>query len=59
VGAGLIGFLVVLGLFVASVFLFRSMTRHLRNVPKSFEPPAQTPAETRTEAPTEDPPPTV
>jgi hypothetical protein len=39
VGAGLIGFLVVLGLFVASVFLFRSMTRHLRNVPTSFEPP--------------------
>jgi O-antigen ligase len=39
VGAGLIGFLVVLGLVVACVFLFRSMTRHLRKVPKSFDPP--------------------
>ena len=36
-GAGLIGFLVVLGLVVACVFLFRSMTRHLRKVPKSFD----------------------
>ena len=46
-GAGLIGFLVVLGLVVASVFLFRSMSRHLRKVPKSFE----VPAESRTEDP--------
>ena len=40
-GAGFIGFLVVLGLVVACVFLFRSMSRHLRKVPKSFddEPP--------------------
>jgi len=37
-GAGLIGFLVVLGLVVACVLLFRSMTRHLRKVPKSFDP---------------------
>ena len=39
-GAGLIGFLVVLGLVVAAVFLFRSMSRHLRKVPSSFDPPA-------------------
>ena len=38
-GAGLIGFLVVLALVVAAVFLFRSMSRHLRNVPASFDPP--------------------
>ena len=38
-GAGLIGFLVVLGLVVAAVFLFRSMNRHLRKVPQSFDPP--------------------
>jgi hypothetical protein len=38
-GAGLIGFLVVLALVVAAVFLFRSMSRHLRKVPKSFDPP--------------------
>jgi len=38
-GAGLIGFLVVLALVVAAVFLFRSMNRHLRKVPSSFDPP--------------------
>jgi hypothetical protein len=37
VGAGLIGFLVVLGLVVAAVFLFRSMSKHLRKVPRSFD----------------------
>ena len=36
---GLIGFLVVLALVLAAVLLFRSMTRHIRKVPKSFEPP--------------------
>lgn len=38
-GAGFIGFLVVLALVVAAVFLFRSMNRHLRKVPKSFDDP--------------------
>jgi hypothetical protein len=38
-GAGFIAFLVVVGLSVACYFLFRSMTRHLGKVPKSFEPP--------------------
>ncbi|HET6910930.1 MAG TPA: hypothetical protein VFH54_16485 [Mycobacteriales bacterium] len=38
-GAGFVGFLVVLALIVAAVFLFRSMNRHLRNVPKSFDQP--------------------
>jgi hypothetical protein len=38
-GAGLTGFLVVLALVVAAVFLFRSMLRHLRKVPPTFEPP--------------------
>jgi hypothetical protein len=37
VGAGLIGFLVVLGLVVAAILLFRSMSRHLRKVPPSFD----------------------
>ena len=36
-GAGLIGFLVVLALVVAAVFLFRSMNRHLRKVPSTFD----------------------
>jgi hypothetical protein len=40
-GAGLIGFLVVLALVVAAIFLFRSMNRHLRKVPSTFDPPAQ------------------
>lgn len=42
-GAGFIAFLVVVALGVACYFLFRSMTRHLRKVPASFEsPPADT-----------------
>jgi hypothetical protein len=35
-----IGFLVILVLFVVSLLLFRSMTKHIRKVPKSFDPPA-------------------
>jgi hypothetical protein len=40
-GAGLTAFLIVLALIVAAALLFRSMTRHLRKVPRSFddEPP--------------------
>ena len=38
-GAGFIGFLVVLALVVAAIFLFRSMSRHLRKVPDSFDEP--------------------
>ena len=36
-GAGAIGFLVVLVLCIAAFFLFRSMSKHLRKVPASFE----------------------
>jgi hypothetical protein len=38
-GAGFIAFLVVVALAVASYVLFRSMTRHLRKVPPTFDPP--------------------
>jgi hypothetical protein len=38
-GAGFIAFVVVVALGVACYFLFRSMSRHLRKVPTSFEPP--------------------
>lgn len=38
-GAGFIAFVVVLALGVGSFFLFRSMSRHLRKVPDSFDPP--------------------
>jgi hypothetical protein len=41
-GAGFIAFIVVLVLCVACFFLFRSMTRHLRNVPTTFDPPPPT-----------------
>ena len=41
-GAGLTGFLVVLGLVIAAVLLFRSMSKHLRKVPPTFEPPDET-----------------
>jgi hypothetical protein len=36
-GAGAIGFLVVLALAVAAFFLFRSMSKHIRKVPPTFE----------------------
>ncbi len=42
-GAGFIAFVVVLVLAISCYFLFRSMSRHLRNVPASFDPPAPTP----------------
>ena len=37
IGAGGLGFLVILALIVAGVFLFRSMNRHLKKVPPDFE----------------------
>ncbi|HEX3824338.1 MAG TPA: hypothetical protein VHV79_07730 [Mycobacteriales bacterium] len=42
-GAGFIAFVVVVALSVACYFLFRSMTRHLRKVPASFDPPTAPP----------------
>ncbi len=36
-----LGLLVVILLGVALVFLIRSMTKHLRRVPASFEPPEE------------------
>jgi hypothetical protein len=47
VGAGLIAFIVVVALCVASYFLFRSMNRHLRKVPPSFEPASTEKEETK------------
>jgi hypothetical protein len=37
--AGPLGLVVILLLGVAMVFLYRSMTKHLRRVPTSFDPP--------------------
>jgi hypothetical protein len=42
-GAGFIAFVVVVALGIACYFLFRSMARHLRKVPASFDPPTPTP----------------
>jgi hypothetical protein len=36
-GAGFIAFVVVLALCLAAVFLFRSMSKHLRKVPPTFD----------------------
>jgi hypothetical protein len=47
VGAGFIAFIVVVALSVASYFLFRSMNRHLRKVPPSFEPASTEQEETK------------
>ena len=35
-----IGLVVILVLLIATVFLVRSMTKHIRRVPASFDPPA-------------------
>lgn len=39
VAAGGVGFALVMALIVAGVFLFRSLNRHLKNLPASFDPP--------------------
>lgn len=39
VDAGLVGFLIFIGLFVVGGFLMRSMLTHARRVPPSFDPP--------------------
>ncbi|HEX6357180.1 hypothetical protein [Actinophytocola sp.] len=40
-----VGLLVLLLFFIAVAFLVRSMTKHLKRVPASFDPPAESPAE--------------
>jgi hypothetical protein len=40
-----VGLLVLLLFFIAVAFLVRSMTKHLKKVPASFEKPDETPAE--------------
>jgi hypothetical protein len=46
VTTGLLGFLVVLSLGIACVFLFRSMLHHMRKVPASFDDPTDDPGTT-------------
>ncbi len=40
-----VGLLVMLLFLIAVAFLVRSMTKHLKRVPESFDPPADEPAE--------------
>ncbi len=40
-GPGLIAFLIVVALAVATFFLIRSMLSHIRKVPPSFDPPVE------------------
>ena len=51
-GAGAVGFLVVLALVIGSVFLFRSMAKHLRSVPPEFPSADGEPEEQPAPAPT-------
>ncbi|HEU5472028.1 MAG TPA: hypothetical protein VFV67_15355 [Actinophytocola sp.] len=41
-----VGFLVLILFFIAVAFLIRSMTKHLKRVPESFDPPAEDEAAT-------------
>ena len=43
VGAGALGFLIVIALGVATVLLIRNMHRRLKRLPSSFDDPAATP----------------
>jgi len=50
-----VGLLVLLLFFIAVAFLVRSMTKHLKRVPASFDPPAEADAEPDDEPKTEGP----
>ena len=55
VTGGLLGFLVVLALVVAAVVLFRSLLKHLRKVPASFDEPTEDASQPTGSAPTDGP----
>ncbi|MEJ2867448.1 hypothetical protein WCD74_06705 [Actinomycetospora sp. OC33-EN08] len=52
-----IALVVILLLGIATALLIRSMTKRLRNVPESFDPPAPEETDGRTPTDTTDPPP--
>ncbi|HVQ86762.1 MAG TPA: hypothetical protein VMT88_01140 [Actinomycetes bacterium] len=41
-GPGLVAFLIVVALAIATFFLIRSMLTHINKVPPTFDPPAET-----------------
>jgi hypothetical protein len=46
-----VGLLLLIVFFVAVVFLVRSMTKHLKRVPASFDPPADPPPADKSDQP--------
>jgi hypothetical protein len=48
-----VGFVVLLLFFVAVIFLIRSMNKHLRRVPESFDEPADDRADDRADGDTD------
>jgi hypothetical protein len=48
-----VGLVVIVLLFLATIMLIRSMTKHLRKVPASFDEPDGTPSDTATSNPSE------
>jgi hypothetical protein len=46
-----VGLVVIIVFFIAVFFLVRSMNKHLRRVPESFDPPAGPPAQERPDEP--------
>ena len=55
--AGPLGLVVILLLGVAVVFLYRSMNKHLRGLPESFDPPERVSADRSDEPPAAPPSP--
>jgi hypothetical protein len=54
-GSSPIGLVVILALFVVTFFLVRSMNKHLKKVPASFEPPDEQAADQPSEEPEDGP----
>ncbi len=52
--AGPLGLFIILALGAATVLLIRSMSRHLKRIPPSFDPPAQPPSTGKPSDPPED-----
>lgn len=49
--AGPLGLLIIIMLGIACWFLYRSMSRHIRRVPTSFDEPQERPARAKKEHP--------
>ena len=54
--AGPLGLFIILALGAATVLLVRSMSRHLKRIPPSFDPPEQPPSAAKPAPPPDDEP---